>query len=178
MGKGLTRHEMNRTSHMMQWLPDRLKSRIVGGNWRQLIANFKLGMSANLLTRQGHDSGLPDLAERRAWSELVLRTAGMVGPQSTIMVALLGEIGVKDNDELRELVESGRRMRQLRDDASISHEAMRDNALELLRDLIRLHPEWRDGVLEMLGAVSHATVLESENGSTKGDGAPHVNGDV
>lgn len=108
MGNGLTRREMNRTSHMMQWLPDRLKSRIVGGNWRQLIANFKLGMSATLMDRRGNDSGLPDLAERRAWSELVLRTAGMVGPQSQVMIALFGEIGVKDEQEVRQMVARAR----------------------------------------------------------------------
>lgn len=74
-----------------------------------------------------------------------------VGGQINIAVALVESLGVRDEVELRALVESGKRLEQLRANAACSLDDYRDEAVELLLMVLSQRPEWRLQVLERLG---------------------------
>lgn len=172
---GMTRSTLNRTADAMRWLPDALKGRIVTGNATQVLKNFKLGMNADLrdrngnvaieVTATGETQPIPDLAERRAWTELVARIAGMAGTQSQALVVLLGELGVRDQSELRDVVEAGKRFRSEAENASLSPREYGNLALDMVERVMRLDDEFA------------ALARERISGRTTGNGLPHVNGD-
>jgi hypothetical protein len=86
-----------------------------------------------------------------------------VGGHQNLMLVLVQQLGVRDQSELEKLVHSGRKLEQLQQDASASHEDFRDEAVELLLMLFRSHPEWRAQAVKRLSSEA----LEAE-----GNGRP------
>ncbi len=82
------------------------------------------------------------------------------GATVNIGAIFLERFNARSEEELGRLVESGRRLEQLKGDASLSLEAYRDEAVELLRLVLREHPEWRQEIGKALGL----TATESPNG--------------
>ena len=94
-----------------------------------------------------------------------------VGAETNIAIQFVQALGVRDEDELRSLVESGRKLERLKADAASSLEEYREAGLDLLRLVVRERPTWKEEILARLEAVSVAeviapTVAESENGET------------
>lgn len=88
----------------------------------------------------------------RAW----LEAAGVVGAMSQVVVQVHQSLGVRDERELAELVESGRRMEQLKADASTSLEEYANEAAEMLLQVFRERPELREGVMMKLNGTQSA----------------------
>ena len=93
----------------------------------------------------------------KVWME----AAGVTGATQNVVINLYSSLGVKDEVELGELIESGRRMKQLTE-GSFDLDAAEESVVELARTIFSLAPERREGILARLG--SSAEVIESENG--------------
>ena len=90
----------------------------------------------------------------------------LVGTQH-IQIAIntfLNELGTKTEEEARLLIESGRRMEALKNDASLSLEQYRNDAVDVLKVLLSKRPEWRAEVIRELGGSVNG-VATSVNGS-------------
>jgi len=68
--------------------------------------------------------------------------------QLNVLAGVWQRLGVKDEDELRTLVESGREREAMR--ANLSHEQMFESGLEVLSMVVIKHPEWGPQVAERL----------------------------
>lgn len=95
------------------------------------------------------------------------KVAKLTNTEPQVLVAILQQYGVQNEDEMRSLVDAGRRLQTLTADATSSLEAFRDESLGVLEDCLRLHPEWRGEVLARLGGKA---ILEA--GETNGQAHP------
>lgn len=81
--------------------------------------------------------------------EAWLKAAGVVG-ETHIQIALVQfmteKFGTTDHDELLKLINAGREYEQIQADADQGWEAHLDNAIELAKAVLQLHPEARDRV--------------------------------
>lgn len=89
----------------------------------------------------------------------------MVGPASVVQVNFLRAVGAETESELMNLVADGRRLQQM-SESELSLETCRDEALQLISDVLKRRPEWRPMVLDRLG--SGAEVVETTNGGSDG----------
>lgn len=104
---------------------------------------------------QGVDEG------RRDCLRLYPEALKWVGAQVNLYAVLLERVGARSEDELKQLVESGRRLESMTQDASTSLSEYKEEALALLLGVLKQKPEWRDGVVARL---SSEAVEESTNG--------------
>jgi hypothetical protein len=165
----LTRHELRSASHALQWSPERLRRKVLGRGAHQFIENFDLGLRANHILKDGSDSGIPDLGIRGWWSDLYARIAGMSGPASVLVLQLNASLGVKDETELRELVEDGRKFRDSSRDATLSPRQYGDMALDMVEKVMRLDADFAALVRERIGTNGRAQDAPSTNGHSNGD---------
>ena len=105
---------------------------------------------------QGVDRG------ERSCLRLYAEALKWVGAQTNLVAVFVQALGVRDESELKTLVESGRRLERLADPSAVSLEHYRDEAVELLRMVLMEYPEWRGEVLVRLGDP----VGVSENGES------------
>ena len=119
------------------------------------------GYDGRRIDKNGHHYACgceePNVQAVRLYCEL----AGAVGAQNTFILQLNQTLGIRDEAELRSLVESGRRLQTLTADATSSLESFRDEALGVLLDCLSVRPEWRGDVLARLGVKA---LPESTNG--------------
>lgn len=110
-----------------------------------------------------HCGGLrPNVQAVRLYAEM----ADAVGPAISVNATFIDRLGVRDEGELRGLVESGRRLQSL-EDSGISLEAQRDDAVEVLRLILRDRPEWLPGIVARL---SSGASVEYGAGTANGGG--------
>lgn len=103
----------------------------------------------------------PNVQAVRLYCEL----AEAVGPAQSIIVSLNATLGVKDQDELRNLVESGKRMAQLRDSLESDPAAFLEEGLALVESVLRMQPDKTPEVMKRLKKLSAATVETNGNGA-------------
>ena len=94
---------------------------------------------------QGVDRG------ERTCLRLYAEALRWVGGQGNLMLVFMQSFGARSEDELKELVDSGRRFKQLTAPEAQSLEHYRDEATELLRLVLIQRPEWSSQVLGRLG---------------------------
>ena len=94
---------------------------------------------------------------------LYFQLAGKIGPTSTLIFNLIGQMGARDEGELRSLVDQGRQMRQLAEEGVDDATAIEDS-VEILAALLRRHPQERQRVMAKLG--SYAEEVPLTNGDT------------
>lgn len=75
-----------------------------------------------------------------------------VGAQVNIGQVFLQQMNVSSEKELATLVDQGRKLERLTNDAGMSDESYRDEALGLLKELLERYPEWREGMIQSLAA--------------------------
>ena len=123
-----------------RYAPHAVKVAFVDGNYDAALAGLKRAIEGSGV-RCGHCNqyGAPEPWALRAW----LEAAGAVGAMSQVVVNLHASMGVRNEDELRALVESGRRLERM-NDGQISDEEYFDAAYDLMRNLLRKRPEWRE----------------------------------
>lgn len=80
------------------------------------------------------------------------------------VLALFQALGVRDEPELRRLVEAGRAR------ANITHREALEDGVALLQMLFREHKEWQDPVMRRLLPPSSAAVVEEAAPETNGHG--------
>jgi hypothetical protein len=83
-------------------------------------------------------------------ARIVFECAGAIGQSHNIVVQLNSQLGVSDLEEARALIAAGKQLNEMTNNASLSLEECRDNAIELLRSVLLRHPEWRSIVSERL----------------------------
>jgi hypothetical protein len=87
---------------------------------------------------------------------LFAKVTKLVQAEPMMLVSVFNRIGVRDEQELQSLIESGRRVMRLERDARAALPEFRDEALELLRLVLQERPEWRAEVVAKLSAgASH-----------------------
>jgi hypothetical protein len=72
------------------------------------------------------------------------------GGQTNLVVALVQQLGVRDEAELHELIGQGRQLARIRQDATASLEGCREQAIELLSLVLTKRPDWREEVMSRL----------------------------
>lgn len=128
--------EENRAIHQFNhFAPMAIKEAFVQGNYEAAL--------------DGLASAIRDKAPwaLTAW----LQAAGVVGSMQQVVVQINQMLGVADETEAKRLVESGRRLEQMKADG-VALEDLRDDAVEALRMVFQEHPEWRHAVLGRLGS--------------------------
>jgi len=94
----------------------------------------------------------------RCW----LEAAGAVGAMQQVIVNMHTSLGVRDESELRELVDSGRKLQALQRDADASLESYWSDATQLIRLCMRTNPEWLDRLRSIVNEFSTAEVVKDE----------------
>lgn len=89
------------------------------------------------------------IREQRGNLELLGRLRGELVTGATIQVLM--RYGVRDEREMEDLLDSGRRLRRLSENSEAAHDEWLASSLRLLKFLLREHPDWRPRVLEQLG---------------------------
>jgi hypothetical protein len=79
----------------------------------------------------------------------VLEIGKLVGAETQVSIQLYAALGVRDDGELKSLVEGGRKLERLREGVDIL--AARERALEVLELALREDPAWRSEVLARVG---------------------------
>jgi hypothetical protein len=92
---------------------------------------------------------LAAIRQQRANLEVVGRLKGELVTGGT--TAIVMRFGVRDEAELESLIEGGRKLEQITADVDSWLEKLRDDAVEVLRQIFLRRPEFRSGVLESLG---------------------------
>lgn len=90
----------------------------------------------------------------------VLTLMGFVNDAPQVQVAinnLLVGMNVKSDDELKQLVESGRAMERIKNDVGDNLDAHLANGLELVKAVLKLQPDKRAGVIAELGGLLPVT---------------------
>jgi hypothetical protein len=85
-----------------------------------------------------------------------------VGAQHNIANIFIGQLGLKDETELTRLVNSGKKFEELQAEG-VNLERYRDDSIQVLKDVLKLHPEWRVQVMKELSSVA-AEVGENGHG--------------
>lgn len=123
--------------------------------------NYEAAMSGLAKAIKGDDerpcplcrrTGNPEPWAIRAW----LEAAGAVGaPHIQIAIAnfMQDRLGIQDEKQAVELIESGKRFQQIRDDAGEHWEKHLDNAVALAKAVLQQHPEKRASVVAELGGI-------------------------
>lgn len=126
------------------------------------------------IAEQNYDAALRELSSAidtgapwaiRCWLECV----GAVGSTQQVIINLNAQLGVRDESELRELVEAGRKVRESHNDVSKAASDLIDDGLALAELAARKVPL-------TVEQGSRADRLPRE-GRTLAQDAPHVNGD-
>ena len=74
--------------------------------------------------------------------------------QDNIHIALIAQqFGLASADDLARLVASGKRLEQLAANTEQSLETARDDAIDILKVVLREHPEWQGDAAHQLGFV-------------------------
>jgi len=75
----------------------------------------------------------------------------------TVQIAIANfiqqELQARDPEEAVQLIESGKRFEQIKNDVEANWEAHKGNAIELLKGILQLHPEQRASIIAELGGV-------------------------
>lgn len=149
-------------ANAMRFAPDKLRDAVVGKNWSKFVERFAEAFDA--CTPEGD----PDHRARGQAQALYAQISGMVGPQSQIIVQLNASLGVRDEAELRELVDAGRRYREAESNATITAQDLWPKAAQAL---LLCAPRMARSEVESLAQRLMAMI-----GTDHGDGAPSENG--
>lgn len=109
------------------------------------------------------------IRDREPWAvRTFFEIVGVLGAEQRVVVALVQQLGVRDEAELARLVQSGRRMESIAGDVLASLEEHRESAIQVLRLCHRERPEWLKPDLARLD-----TGAAEEDGDERD---PHENG--
>ena len=169
----LSQRDVRRAANAIRWSPDAGKNKLLGSNWGQFAATF-----AALLKSEDERVAL-------GACNLYAAIAGMTGTTSRIIIELNQKLGVRNEDELRELVDMGRTARRNAQDATFTIEQCYADAMELLMACVARRPELGQAAVERLGAARVAEVAApaeepdgvSGNGRGNGRRIAATNGD-
>lgn len=84
------------------------------------------------------------------------KVARLTATEPQVLIAILQQYGVKDEQEMQTLVESGRRMAQVQQSVTADPGAFLEDGLALVEAVLRLEPGRLPEVLRRLGQVSGA----------------------
>lgn len=104
MSPYLNSRERNQVANAMRFMPDKAKDAILGRNAAKFDERFSEAFDAT------DEAGGPDWRTRMDALKLYAAIAGYSGAQSTIVLALFGKLGVRNEDELLERWEAGARL--------------------------------------------------------------------
>ena len=135
---------------------------VVSGNYDAFKREFAAAFDAT------DEDGQPDYHTRMEAVKLYAQVAGFVGTQSTFLLQLNASLGVKNEEELRQFVEAGRKFLDSEQDASLTAEQYGQIALDMLIRVAPKAPALIDSAIERLTAI---------RGSTTAQDAPSANGD-
>lgn len=107
-------------------------------------------------------------AECRQTVELVGRASGQIAGAQ--VAALLQALGVRDEGELRGLVDQGRARE------NISHSEAFEDCIALLGLLVREHPAWGEKAHRALGRIAEADIIPDEPANGHGPALQYTNG--
>ena len=147
---------------------------VVSGNYDAFKREFAAAFDAveperfDAKTGQVVGGGGPDYHTRMEAVKLYAQVAGFVGTQSTFLLQLNASLGVKNEEELRQFVEAGRKFLDSEQDASLTAEQYGQIALDMLIRVAPKAPALIDSAIERLTAI---------RGSTTAQDAPSANGD-
>ena len=131
------------------------------------LEKFAPYMVKRAVVEKNYDAALEALAKSiklgepwaiRCW----LEAAGAVGAMQQVIVNMHTSLGVRDESELRELVDSGRKLQALQRDADASLESYWSDATQLIRLCMRTNPEWLDRLRSFVNEFSTAEVVKDE----------------
>lgn len=95
------------------------------------------------------------------------KIAKLTNTEPQVLIAVLQQYGVKDENEMKMLVDQGRRVQMLQNDATASYGDFLEEALSLVELVVKREPQALQGVLARLGKLESAK-LESATGEVNG----------
>lgn len=139
----------NKAKHAMdKYTPFAIKKAFVEDNYDTALAQLKSEIEGGPPCKHCDRRGRPAPYAIRAW----LEAAGAVGSMQQIVVHMNQSLGVSDEHELKELVESGKKLRDMADTDNVNMADYMADAVECLKLVFVEHPEWRAGVLKDLSS--------------------------
>ena len=145
-----------------QFSPLAVKAAIVEGNYDAALAGLKEAIKPTAPPCRGCERPpKPEPWAIRAWME----AAGAVGAMTQVLVTLNASLGVRDETELRDLVDTGRRVKMLTESADARGIfQFEGDAIELLKAIIQMQPERRGAIIAQLDSGAELVEAESGNG--------------
>jgi hypothetical protein len=160
---GMTKHDQRSLANTMRGEPEILRKLLTRDNDRAFVQRMSDGIRS------------PRVDIALGYLKLYAEIKGIIGTRSALVLQINATLGVRNEDELRELVAAGRRLKDRTDTTKTPLEYGRD-AIQLLALCARKEPGLLVEVEAMLHALRGASSAEVIEGSTNGDGSPHVNG--
>ena len=176
MDERLSPRERRQVANSFRLMPDRLRERIMARNYKRFFVAFYEAFDAVEPDRYDAKTGAvvggggPDHRIRMEAVKLYAEIAGLKGTESRIIFQLNTTLGVKNESELREMVELGKRFAASRNGDGQSPEALWPRVAQLAEMIaprmseaeVRSHAE---RLLALCGSGSAAEVIEGANGN-------------
>ena len=165
----LNKREQRQLQNAMRYAPEKIKGELVGRNHGKFQERFAESFDAEKGCAKCGTLAV-DYSVRLEACKTYGAFAGMLGSQSQIILNLNASLGVRDEAELRELVESGRALKRSEQDVSKTVGDIADETIQLLADCIRRDPTIAARARAAIDAVA-------PQGRTAAMDEPSMNGD-
>src|SRR3990172_4842301 len=129
--------------------PEELRTHVVQGGAEQFAAGLIAALKPKI-----HCALCEQTSGYNRWAYILFaKVAKLAQADTMVLVALMGQFGVKTEAELKQLVDLGRQLERLHRDG-VSPEDVIEEAMEALRYGLRERPDLRPGILARLGSVA------------------------